>query len=105
LAGLFVIDGIARCVASGHILRFEAITQRFVEDQELIRAFRALADCTGRPERDASGALVCSSGSVLVVDDTKLASIRPMESLSLGFEPTEFNMESDGVILSKVAGI
>jgi signal transduction histidine kinase/CheY-like chemotaxis protein len=104
-AGLFVIDGIARCVASGHILRFEATTQRFVEDQELIRRIPALADCTGRPERDASGRLwFARRGSVLVVDDTKAGEHPPMESLSLGFEPTEFNMESDGVILMQGRG-
>jgi signal transduction histidine kinase len=98
-ANLFVLDGTLLCNSSHHMMRFDAPTQRFVEDRELIRRIPLLVDCQGRPERDASGRLWFSChGAVRFVDDTKTGENPPVGTLPLGFEPTEFNMESGGVI-------
>jgi PAS domain S-box-containing protein len=96
---LFVLDGVARCIASGHLLRLDATTQRFVDDQELIRRIPALADCTGRPEQDASGRLwFARRGGVSFAAGTRAGETPTGGSLPLGFEPTEFTMEPSGVI-------
>lgn len=96
---IFVLDGRVHCTSSGEIQRFDPQTQRFVEDRQLSRQFPALADSTGRPERDSTGRLWFSRhGTVCYIDDTKPGEKQIVRTLALGFEPTEFNMQSDGVI-------
>ena len=96
---VFAIDGILRYASSTRLQSFDARSQRFVEDQDLIRRVPMLAHCTGRPARDASGRLwfVCD-GTVRFVGDLKAGEHPPVGSLPLGFIATEFNMESGGVI-------
>jgi signal transduction histidine kinase len=96
---LFVLNGTLVCNSSHHMMRFDPSTQRFVEYKELIRRIPLLADCVGRPERDASGRLWFSClGAVRFVDDTKAGETPPVGTLPLGFEPLEFIMEPGGVI-------
>ena len=98
-ANLFVLDGKLLCNSPHNMMRFNASSQRFVEDRELIRRIPLLADCHGRPERDASGRLWFScQGAVRFVDDTKPGENPPVGTLPLGFEPLEFIMESGGVV-------
>ena len=95
----FILDGVVRCTTHGQVFCFDARTQRFVEDEELIRRIPALVGCTGRPARDASGRLwFASRGTVSFVDDTRTGEKPTVGSLPLGFEPTEFKMEADSVI-------
>jgi signal transduction histidine kinase len=94
-----VIDGLIRCFAERHLLGFDARTQRFSEDKELTRRIPALVNSTGRPARDASGRLWFSfRGDACFVDDAKAGENPPVGKLALGFEPTDFNMESGGII-------
>jgi signal transduction histidine kinase len=96
---VFDLDGQVHCTSSHNTQRFDPKIQRFVEDRELLDRIPALSGSTGRPERDASGRLWFSrSGSVSFVDDTKPGRKASVGTLSLGFQPTEFNMQSDGVI-------
>ena len=96
---ILAIDGIARCYAERHLLTFDARTQRFSEDQELARRIPMIANSMGRPARDASGRLwFACQGDVHFVDDKKAGERPAVGSLSLGFEPTDFNMESNGVV-------
>jgi PAS domain S-box-containing protein len=96
---IIVLDGIVRCYAGRHLLGFDARTQRFAEDRELIRRIPTLVESTGRPARDASGRLWFPyRGAACFVDDTKAGENPPVGSLALGFEPIDFNMESGGVI-------
>ena len=96
---LFVLDGVVRCYAERHLLSFDARTQRFAEDRELTRRIPTLVDSTGRPARDASGRLWFSyRGVACFVDDAKAGENPPVGTLALGFEPSEFQMESGGVI-------
>jgi signal transduction histidine kinase/DNA-binding response OmpR family regulator len=97
-ANIFVLDGIIRCSASGHLLRFDSRTQRFSDDRELIRQVPALANCAGRPIRDASGRLwFAAMGNVHVIDDRHPGK-SPAAAVPLGFEPTEFTAEANGVV-------
>jgi signal transduction histidine kinase len=96
---IFAIDGILRYSTSSYLERFDTATQRFVEDKELVRRIPVLADCTGRPARDASGRLwFVHQGAVCFVDDKQNGENPPVGSLRLGFQPNEFDMESGGVI-------
>ena len=96
---ILALDGIARCYSERHLLTFDARTQRFAEDQELARRIPMIANSTGRPARDASGRLwFACQGNVRFVGGQQAGERLPAGSLSLGFEPTDFNMESGGVI-------
>jgi signal transduction histidine kinase/CheY-like chemotaxis protein len=98
-ASLFALDGIVRCSTSLHLQRFDARTGRFVGDEELTRRLPILADSRGRPARDASGRLwFACQGTVRFVDDQKAGENPAGGSLALGFEPTEFQMETGGII-------
>jgi signal transduction histidine kinase/CheY-like chemotaxis protein len=96
---IFAPDGAVRFSTSLHLQRFDAGSQRFVADQESTRRIPILADSTGRPARDASGRLwFACRGAVRFVDDHQSGDNPAVGSLPVGFEPTEFNMESGGII-------
>jgi signal transduction histidine kinase len=96
---VFTLDGNVHCTSSLRLESFDTKTQRLVEDRELLRRIPALLESSGRPARDASGRLWFSQrGTVSFVDDTKSGEKPVAGTLSLGFQPTEFNMESNGVI-------
>ena len=98
-ANVFVLDGVARCTLSNHLLRFDSRSQRFSDDRELINRIPALANCTGRPFRDASGRLwFASMGDVHVIDDRQPGKGLVAETIPLGFEPTEFIAEASGAV-------
>ena len=100
---IFVLDGIARYSVAGHVLRFDRGTQRFVDDRELISRIPALAGCTGRPIRDASGRLwFASRGNVNVIDEHRPGGGSAGEIILLGYQPTEFTMEANGVVWMQV---
>jgi signal transduction histidine kinase/CheY-like chemotaxis protein len=102
---VFALDGKVGCSLRGHTLRFDERTQRFVDDRELIRRVPALSACTGRPIRDASGRLwFASMGNVHFVDDKHPAGRMAAEIVPLGFEPTDFTMEADGVVWMQTRG-
>jgi two-component system, sensor histidine kinase and response regulator len=98
-ANIFALDGIIRCAESGRLLRFDERAQRFSDDRELVRQTPALANCTGRPIRDATGRLwVASMGNVHVINDRHSGKGLAPETVPLGFEPTEFTAEASGVV-------
>jgi len=102
---IFALDGKFGCSLRGHTLRFDEPAQRFVDDQELIRRNPALAACTGRPIRDASGRLwFASMGNVHFLERNRPAGGRNAETVPLGFEPTDFTMEADGVVWMQTRG-
>jgi signal transduction histidine kinase len=102
---LFILDGKLECSGGGHLLEFDASSQRFEESRDLARRIPALVDCAGRPTRDAAGRLWFSyHGTVCYVDDTKVRENPPLVSLPLGFEATEFNMESGGSVWMQSKG-
>jgi PAS domain S-box-containing protein len=101
---IFVLDGIARYSLAGHVLRFDRGTQRFVDDRELINRIPALAGCTGRPIRDASGRLWFSSrGDVNVIDEHRSGGSAAGDVILPGFQATEFTMEANGVVWMQVS--
>jgi len=96
---IFALDGAARFSNSRQLQRYDTVTGRFVDDGALARRIPALATSTGRPARDASGRLwFASRGAVHFVDDLKDGANAQVGTVPLGFEPTEFNMESDGIV-------
>jgi len=102
---IFVLDGRIGCSLRGHTLRFDDLTQRFVDDLELLRRNPALADCTGRPIRDASGRLWFSSmGNVHFIDPNHQEGGKAASTIPLGFEPTDFTMEANGVVWMQTRG-
>ena len=104
-ANIFALDGIFRCSVAGHLLRFDERTQRFSDDRELIRRIPDLAASTGRPIRDASGRLwFASMGNVHFIDHNLPAGGLAAETVPLGFEPTDFTMEADGVVWMQTRG-
>jgi len=96
---IFTLDGTVRFSTSVHLQLLDPATQRFVADEALSRRIPLLALTTGRPERDASGRLwFACEGSVHYVDDLREGDNPVVNSLPVGFEPTEFNMQPDGVV-------
>jgi len=94
--GVFQLSGKAHCISSSHQMqRFDAASQRFVGDQDLIRRIPALEASTGRPSRDAFGRIWFTSNGSLRYFDEKTGQ---GGSLPLDFQPDSFFMETNGVI-------
>jgi len=102
---VFLIDGVVRFTTSLHLQRLDPRTQLIVADEEMIRRVPDLLNCTGRPARDPSGRLwFACQGTLHYADDLRPGASLAGGTLPLGFEPTEFYMEPDGVIWMQARG-
>ncbi|MGA2693556.1 MAG: ATP-binding protein [Opitutaceae bacterium] len=93
---LYVLDGIARFHWGGHVYRFDEVLRRFVDDRELVDRYPQLARAGGRPVSDSLGRLWFTNPTAPDVIDRSGA--RPAEIPNIGFGPTEYTPEDDGVV-------
>ena len=95
----FEIDGVAGFSVPNRISRFDAATGRFVPDTELLARYPGLAGSSGRPARDAFGRLwYTANGAVHIVTGKPGKPSFRTDTLQVGFEPSEFTMEDNGVV-------
>ena len=96
---VFVIDGIARLNLPSRILRFDASTDRFVEDRAFLQRYPAILNCVGRPIRDALGCIWYSTGGALHRITTPADGGPDQEQIfPPGFAPYDFTAEDNGVV-------
>jgi PAS domain S-box-containing protein len=96
---LYLLDGIARFHLTGHLYRFDDARGRFVEDRELLARLPQLAIAGGRPVTDSFGRLwYTASGAVHVIDRSAAGGNRPVKIPPVGFAPTGYTVEEDGVV-------
>ena len=96
---LYQFEGIARFHVAGHLYRFDDTQRKFVEDRELLARFPQLADARGRPVTDSYGRFwYTANGAAQVIDRSAAGGNRPVKIAAVGFAPTGYTTEEDGVI-------
>ncbi len=96
---IYLVDGVARFHLAGHLYRFDDAQQRFVEDSELLGRFPQLAVAWGRPVTDSLGRLwYTADGTTHVIDRSASGGNRPVKITAVGFAPTSYTAEDDGVV-------
>ncbi|OIR18787.1 signal transduction histidine-protein kinase BarA [mine drainage metagenome] len=96
---IFEIDGQAGFSVPNQLCRYDPATDRFVEDKALLARYPELAVSTGRPARDASGRLwYTANGVVHIASGTPGTASFRSHTLQVGFQPSEFTMEDNGVV-------
>jgi len=95
----FVIDGLARVNAGGRIMRLDPVSQKWIEDAELLARFPELQGAEGRPARDSLGRLWVTRSSGVVVRDSSAAHfLNKEEKLPADLHPLYFTAEPGGVM-------
>lgn len=95
----YVLDGIARFHLTSHVYRFDEAREKFVEDRELLDLVPELVDAVGRPILDGRRRLWYTiNGAPHVVDLGADDNGRTVDIRSVGFAPTSYTQEDDGVI-------
>jgi PAS domain S-box-containing protein len=98
-AEVYLLDGTARFHVANHLYRFDEAKQRFVTDLELIARFPQLEFAGGRPVTDSSGRLwYTAGGAIQVIDRSAAGGNRRVKIPPIGFAPTIYTSEDDGVI-------
>jgi C4-dicarboxylate-specific signal transduction histidine kinase len=96
---LYVLDGITRFHVANHLYRFDDTRRKFVEDVELLARIPQLAVAGGRPVTDSFGRLwYTANGGIQVIDHTAAGNNRPVKVPAVGFAPTSYTAEDDGVV-------
>ena len=96
---LYLLDGVARFHVNRLLYRFDDIRRRFVEDRELLGRLPQLAIAGGRPTTDSFGRLWYTlDGVAQVIDRSVAGGNRPVKIAPVGFAPTSYTTEDDGVI-------
>jgi signal transduction histidine kinase/CheY-like chemotaxis protein len=96
---IYLLDGIARFHIADQLYRFDAATRRFVSDRELLTALPQLAIASGRPVTDNRGRLWYTfEGVTRVIDRSPTGGNREVAIPRIGFAPTHYTVEDDGVI-------
>jgi len=102
---IYVLDGIARFHAASRLQRFDDSQQKFVEDQELLARLPQLATAGGRPTTDSLGRLwYTADGAAQLIDRTEAGGDRPVPIMPVGFAPTSYTPEDDGIIWMYATG-
>ena len=96
---IYLLDGIARFHVSDKSYRFDAAARRFVLDEELLARLPQLAAGGGRPVTDSRGRLwYTADGATRVIDRTAAGGNRLLKVPRVGFAPTNYTVEEDGVL-------
>jgi PAS domain S-box-containing protein len=96
-AELYLLDGIARFHVGNQLFRFDDATQKFVTFHD--SRFPQLNIAGGRPVTDSSGRLwYTAEGAVQVIDRSAAGGNRNVKIPSIGFSPTGYTAEDDGVM-------
>ena len=96
---IYQFDGIARFHLNSHLYRFDEAQHRFVEDRELLARFPRFAAAAGRPVTDRLGRMWHSdNGTAQVIDRSATGGDRPVRLPPVGFAPTIYTAEDDGVV-------
>lgn len=97
-AQIYLWEGRARFNINNHHYSFDEATDRFVSDVELVKNTPELVMSAGRPAVDGMGRMwFASQGGALKVEQ-KSGEIRTSTLLPVGYEPSEFTMEENGVV-------
>jgi signal transduction histidine kinase/ActR/RegA family two-component response regulator len=95
----YIIDGSAHFHWGDHLVRFDDSLQRFVPDSAFLARYPQLAVAGGRPVTDALGRLWFSDRTAPVALDRGASwGGRPIDLVPVGFTPTSFTAEDDGVV-------
>ncbi len=96
---IYVLDGVARFHIGDQLYRFDNVARRFVSDRELLAALPQLAIAAGRPVTDNRGRLWYTfEGVTRVVDRSATGGNREVAIPRVGFAPTHYTAEDNGVI-------
>jgi PAS domain S-box-containing protein len=95
---VFIFEGNARFHVRNHLFRYDERSNRFVEDQELLGRYPQLAIANGRPTTDAFGRLWFTANGTFNYLDLKDKTRRTSQPLAVGFAPTEYTVEENGVV-------
>jgi len=96
---VYLLDGIARFHVGNSLFRFDDAAHKFVEDRELLASLPQLGVGGGRPVTDNTGRLwYTSNRAVQVIDRRAEGGNRPVKSAPVGFAPTGYTAQADGVI-------
>ena len=96
---IYVLDGVARFHIADQLYRFDAVARRFVSDRELLAVLPQLAIASGRPVTDNRGRLWYTfEGVTRVIDRSATGGNREVAIPRIGFAPTHYTVEDDGVI-------
>ncbi|HEX2862545.1 MAG TPA: response regulator [Lacunisphaera sp.] len=96
---IYLFEGVVRFHAADTLHRFDEAAGRFVPDRELLARFPQLASAGGRPVTDHLGRLWYTfSGVTHMVDPNAAGGKRPEALPRVGFGPTNFTIEDNGVL-------
>ena len=96
--GAYLWDGVARFNLNNDRFRFDDATRRFVKDTEILKSSPDLALANGRPALDGKGRLWYSANGGTYMVETKNKGFRSPTPMPIGYEPSEFTMEENGVV-------
>jgi signal transduction histidine kinase/CheY-like chemotaxis protein len=95
----YILDGVARFHMGGQLLRFDDERHRFVDDVDLQNRIPELRTAGGRPVTDSYGRLwYTANGKAQVLDRSAAKGNRAIKIVPVGFAPTDYTPEDDGVI-------
>jgi signal transduction histidine kinase/DNA-binding response OmpR family regulator len=96
---IYMLDGIARFHLGSRLYRFDDNRQEFVDDVELLSRIPKLSGAGGRPVTDSFGRLwYTDNGKPQVIDRNAPGGNRAIKIVPVGFAPTDYTAEDDGVI-------
>jgi len=95
----YILDGVARFHWGDHLVRYDDSQQRFVPDRELLARYPQLAIAGGRPVTDTLGRLWFTDRTApMAIDRGAAWGGRPIDIAPVGFTPTSYTVEDDGVV-------
>ena len=96
---LYLLDGTTHFHLADKLYRFDETKHIFLEDHELLARFPQLAVAGGRPIIDSFGRLwYTTAGAIKVVERSDAGGDHPVKIASVGFTPTNYTAEADGVV-------
>ena len=95
----YLLDGIPRFHVAHRLYRFNENHERFEENTELLARIPQLASGGGRPVTDTFGRLwYTENGAIQIIDHSPLGGNKPVKFPPVGFAPTGYTAEDDGVV-------
>ena len=95
---IFVFDGAAHFNTPNFLCHFDDTTHRFVECRDLRARYPEVTAWDGRPTCDASGRLWFSANGAVHIFSSTPEGRRSVETVPVGFNPSEFTAEDNGVV-------
>ncbi len=94
----FLWEGRAHFNLNNHHFLFDETTNRFNEDFDMLRKNPELALAGGRPTLDGLGRLWFAARGGAFMRDLRPEKPAPTTAMAVGFEPSEFTMEQNGIV-------